>query len=116
MKVGYVILDVVDMDRSLRFYRDTLALTVQSTGGEFTFLDCGNIALGLRTTERVDAGNVEIVLSVDDIYEAYETLKDAGIVFRVEPRQVMSDGERSLYATDFRDPDGHAISITGWVG
>jgi hypothetical protein len=27
----------------------------------------------------------------------------------------MSDGSHDLYATNFRDPDGHVISITGWV-
>jgi predicted lactoylglutathione lyase len=28
---------------------------------------------------------------------------------------VTGDGNRELYATDFRDPDGHILSITGWV-
>lgn len=32
-----------------------------------------------------------------------------GIVFRVEPRVVTGN----LWATDFRDPDGHLLSIFG---
>lgn len=115
MRIGYVILDVRDMERSLAFYRDTIGMAVQSESGEFTFLDGGGIALGLRTSDEVHAGNVEIVLSVDDIWATHHALSDAGIAFRVEPREVMREGDRSLYATDFRDPDGHAISITGWL-
>ncbi len=38
------------------------------------------------------------------------------VEFRVEPREVMRQGDRALHAADFRDPDGHVLSITGWVG
>jgi len=26
-----------------------------------------------------------------------------------------TDGDRVLYAANFRDPDGHVLSITGWI-
>jgi len=29
---------------------------------------------------------------------------------------VTSDDSRILYAADFRDPNGHIMSIMGWVG
>jgi hypothetical protein len=38
-----------------------------------------------------------------------------GVPFEVEPRPVTSDGERTLLAAHFRDPDGHLVSVTGWV-
>jgi hypothetical protein len=40
---------------------------------------------------------------------------ERGVVFRIAPREVMREGERALHAADFRDPDEHVLSITGWV-
>ena len=42
-------------------------------------------------------------------------LEERGVAFRIEPRVATTDGTRDLYVTDFRDPDGHVFSISGWV-
>jgi len=110
--IGNLILAVNDMSRSLAFYRDALGLPVRFASGEFAFLQAGAVTLCLRHGAAVAAAGhdeVEIVFDVADIHSAYETLKGRGIAFRVEPRAVTGD----LWATDFRDPDGHLLSIFG---
>lgn len=111
--IGNIILKVRDMERSLTFYRDAVGLSVRVPGPEFAFLAAGSVTLCLRQDARlgeaVDEGRVEIVFDVEDIHAAHEALKARGVAFRVEPRVVTG----SLWATDFRDPDGHALSIFG---
>jgi len=51
----------------------------------------------------------EIVFHVEDIDAAYGQLRGRGVEFCVEPRIVT--GEQ--LAADFRDPDGHVLSILG---
>ena len=52
---------------------------------------------------------MEVVFSVDDIEAAYQALRSRGVDFRREPRPVTGD----QHAADFRDPDGHVLSIFG---
>jgi catechol 2,3-dioxygenase-like lactoylglutathione lyase family enzyme len=122
IRIANVILRVADMGRSLAFYRDQLGLGVRHASGEFSFLDAGGVMLVLNKPERVPDGAgggltalTEIVFEVPDVRAAFSSLKERGVPFRVELRPVTSDGQRDLLASDFRDPDGHAVSLTGWV-
>ena len=113
LRLGTVMLGVRDMDRALAFYRDALGLAVQFAAGELTFLDGGGVAVVLRLTsdllDEVDERRVELVFHVEDIDTAHRTLRERGVDFRVAPRTVTSD----RFAADFRDPDGHVLSIFG---
>ena len=57
----------------------------------------------------------EIVFEVEDVHSVISEMRERGVPFDVEPRAVTSDGERTLFASHFRDPDGHVASVTGWV-
>jgi catechol 2,3-dioxygenase-like lactoylglutathione lyase family enzyme len=111
--IGNIILAVRDMERSLAFYRDAIGLAVRMASPEFAFLQAGGVTLCLRQSLNVapaeEHARVEIVFDVPDIHAAHESLKARGVAFRVEPRVVTG----SLWATDFRDPDGHVLSIFG---
>jgi catechol 2,3-dioxygenase-like lactoylglutathione lyase family enzyme len=122
LKVSNVILRVSDLGRSLGFYRDRVGMKVRFSSAEFVGLDGGGVTLMLTKPSAPPRGEnaglsalTEIVLEVDDIASAHRTLKERGVPFRVEPRPVTSDGKRDLLATDFQDPDGHLVSLTGWV-
>ena len=112
-RVGVLMLGVTDLGRSLAFYRDTLGLPLRGSGGEFAFLDAGAVTLALRETKDLgppsDERRVEVVFSVEDIDAAHQALHSRGVEFRREPRVVT--GEQ--HAADFRDPDGHVLSILG---
>jgi catechol 2,3-dioxygenase-like lactoylglutathione lyase family enzyme len=112
-RVGFLLLEVRDLERSLAFYRDGLGLMVKGSSGEFAFLDGGGVTLGLRPVPRQTAPGerpaVEVVFAVEDIDAAHRALERRGVEFRVPPRLVSGD----QLAADFRDPDGHVLSIFG---
>jgi catechol 2,3-dioxygenase-like lactoylglutathione lyase family enzyme len=119
-----IILRVADLKKSIGFYRDLVGLPVQSTFEEFAVLDGGGgvtVMLQHITSTLASQPNAglssltEVVLESTDILASYQAMKGRGIVFRLEPRVVTVDSGRDLYAADFRDPDGHVLSITGWV-
>jgi len=117
MRVSNIILRVTDMEQSVRFYRDEVGLPLLSQSPTFSFFDGGSIPIALNQAGDLapDESLTEIVLEVDDVEAAHRAMSLRGVEFRIAPRAVMSDGSRSLYAGDFADPDGHIVSITGWV-
>ncbi|HEX6219463.1 MAG TPA: VOC family protein [Acidimicrobiia bacterium] len=118
MRIGQIILRVADLDESVRFWSTSVGFAVTMNEGAFAFLDGGSIQLTLNQIgDRPDDGSLtEIVIEVDDVRAIYRELSDRGVPFEVEPRAVTSDGQRELWATHFRDPDGHLASVVGWVG
>ena len=108
-----LMLGVTDMPRSVVFYRDVVGFPVQFGNDEITFLDGGGVTLVLQARQALppsdDGDRTEIVLPVEDIDSAHRALRGRGAVFRVEPRVVTGD----RLAADFRDPDGHVLSIFG---
>ena len=113
IKIGMLMLGVTDMGRAVAFYRDAVGLAVRFGSDEFTFLDGGGVTLALQARKELpppDGGlRTEIVFGVEDVDAAYRTLGERGVAFRIEPRVVSGD----RLAADFRDPDGHVLSIFG---
>ena len=117
MQLARIILRVSDLDAASRFWNVTVGLVVVGGGGTFQFLDGRGVQLALNevSDQAPDTSLTEIVFEVDDIQKAYSEMAARGVPFEVEPRAVMPDGERELWAAHFRDPDGHLASVTGWV-
>jgi len=117
-----VILRVSDLDRSTAFYRDRVGLTLQSLNEEFAVFDAGGMILMLEHLPKPPsspsaglAAVTEIVLESADVLATHAAMLGRGVQFKQEPRVVTSDDSRVMYAADFRDPDGHVLSIAGWV-
>jgi catechol 2,3-dioxygenase-like lactoylglutathione lyase family enzyme len=119
-----VILRVTDLQQSVAFFRDRVGLPLQSTFDEFAQLDGGGgVTLMLQKVTRKSSDPstglsalTEIVLESPDILASYEAMKGRGVIFRFAPRVATTDGKtRDFYVTDFRDPDGHVLSIGGWM-
>lgn len=117
-----VILRVSDLDRSTAFYRDRVGLTLQSLNDEFAVFDAGGMILMLEHLPKPPsspsaglAAFTEIVLESGDVLALHAAMQTRGVQFKQEPRAVTSDDTRVMYAADFRDPDGHVLSIAGWV-
>lgn len=112
-QISVVMLGVTDLARSVAFYREKLGLAVRSEIPGFAFLDGGGVTLCLsqplaRASGQI-AGATEVVFAVDDVKGAYEMLRQRGIRFTHEPRNVTA----SAWAANFEDPDGHKLSIFG---
>ena len=117
-----VILRVSDLDRSTSFYRDRVGLKLQSLNEEFAVFDAGGMMLMLEHLPKPPsspsaglAAFTEIVLESADVLATHAAMQARGVQFKRDPRAVTSDDARVMYAADFRDPDGHVLSIAGWV-
>jgi catechol 2,3-dioxygenase-like lactoylglutathione lyase family enzyme len=112
-QISNVMLGTTDLARSLTFYRDTLGLTVQFEMPGFVFLSAGSVTLSLSEAHAKlatpVAGGTEIVFGVADVPTAHEALHACGGEFLNAPRNVTGD----QWAANFRDPDGHLLSIFG---
>jgi resuscitation-promoting factor RpfA len=120
-RLSNVLLRVADLQRSLGFWRDKLGLRPLGAFESFAFLDAGGVRIGLNAVappKEPDGGLAaltEIVLEVPDVRAAHAELSARGVAFRTPPHPVTGDAAKDLWACDCRDPDGHLVSITGWV-
>lgn len=112
-KASVVILAVTDLNKSIEFYRDRLGLKMTGTNEDFAFFDAGGFSIALRggrpKAEPTDLSSVEIAFAVDHVKSAHQSLRTQGVEFKREPRVITG----TTWATDFRDPDGHVLSIVG---
>ena len=112
-QISNVMLGTTDLARSLAFYRDTLGLAVQFEMPGFAFLNGGGVTLALSEAHAKlatpVAGGTEIVFGVLDVTAAHVALTARNVEFLNTPRNVTGD----QWAANFRDPDGHLLSIFG---
>jgi catechol 2,3-dioxygenase-like lactoylglutathione lyase family enzyme len=117
-----IILRVADLKASVAFYRDRVGLPLQSTFDEFAVLGGDGVTVMLQQIERKSTAAstglsalTEVVLESPDVLNSYEEMKGRGVVFLHAPRPATAEGSRVLYTAGFKDPDGHVLSVTGWV-
>jgi catechol 2,3-dioxygenase-like lactoylglutathione lyase family enzyme len=112
-KIGVVMLGVTSLENSVPFYRDRLGLKLSGQFGPFAFFDADGQTLALtldlpKFTGKL-AGATEVVFAVEHVRAAHEALQKQGVEFIREPRQVAGPN----WGANFRDPDGHLLSIFG---
>jgi catechol 2,3-dioxygenase-like lactoylglutathione lyase family enzyme len=114
--VSYVMLGVTDIERSTKFYEQTLGRPVRFKTDALVFIDAGPITIGLNRgladRRRPVAGAMELVFAVDSVQGSFRTLTAKGVAFVVEPRQA-TDKE---WVATFADPDGHYLTLFGPAG
>ena len=106
-------LGVTDLSRSISFYQDRVGLTITGKHKGFAFFDGGGTSLALseELAKSIEGapGPVEVVFSVEHVRDAHSALVAQGVEFDTEPRPVTGP----MWAANFRDPDGHHLSIFG---
>lgn len=117
MHISSIILRVADLAVARGFWVETVGLTPIRESPNFSFLDGGGVQLALNVLdlELEDSSLTEIVFEVEHVRDRYEVMRDRGVPFEVDLRPVDVDGSRQLLAAHFHDPDGHLVSLTGWV-
>ncbi len=112
-KIGFIMLGVEDLDRSVAFYRDKLGLEVTMQSPGFAFLGGGGVTLGLNpglwAALGKHPGATNVVFEVASVKAAHQGLVAKGVEFLGEPINV--NGPQ--WAANFRDPDGHLLSAFG---
>ena len=119
-KISYVILFVPNAKESIPFYRDKLGMTVKLQDDHdegWVELESGATTLALHSSNEVPkekrAAMPNVVFEVENIKEAYKQLKEKGVKFTQEPKEVCSTPDGIGYSADFEDPHGNVLSIYG---
>lgn len=112
-----VYVNVADMERAIRFYRDLLGLPVTSSDDHWTALDVGGVRFGLHATggtpvPRVprDAGGARagatLTLRSTNLDEDVPRLRSVGVRF-------VGDITRAEWGAvvAFEDPDGNVLKL-----
>ncbi|TAH37906.1 MAG: hypothetical protein EYC70_06885 [Planctomycetota bacterium] len=125
--IGYIIVFVRDMQRAVRFYRDTLDVAVKFDSPHWTEFALEGTTLALHWAEDLppapapaaDPGGKtgvaqEIVFQVEDPVAVREVLVQRGVNV-ARPKLVHEAGDMVGVSCVFEDPDGNMLSVYGLV-
>lgn len=126
--IGYIIVFVRDMDRSIAFYRDTLGIPVKMASPHWTEFQLEGTTLALHGVEEgwppapkpsPDPGAKkgvaqEIVFNAADPLATREALVRRGVTVAA-PKMVHEAGDHVGVSCLFEDPDGNLLSAYGLV-
>jgi catechol-2,3-dioxygenase len=116
-RIGQIAINVRDLERGARFYRDVLGLRFLFEVPKMAFLECGGVRLMLVVPEeeRFDHPASIIYYEVADIVGAAEALKSRGAVFESEPHEVADLGDRVLWLAFMPDTEGNLVGVMSEV-
>jgi catechol 2,3-dioxygenase len=120
-KIGHVVLNCRDLERSIRFYTEVLGFEVsdvypdEMVPGGMAFLRCNpdHHGIGLVGGMKKGAANLDLnhlafeVGSLDEVLLAAKRLREHGATIDFEGRRRAG----VQIAVEFRDPDGHRLEI-----
>jgi catechol 2,3-dioxygenase-like lactoylglutathione lyase family enzyme len=120
-KIGHVVLNVADVERSARFYTEVLGFEVSDVypedmvPGGMVFLRCNPDHHGIALVGSTDrpSENIELnhlafeVASLDDVVRARDHLRRHKVEIDFEGRRRAG----CQLAVEFRDPDNHRLEI-----
>jgi lactoylglutathione lyase len=121
----YVVLVVGDLERSVRFYRDVVGMTLGHRSGPYAQFATGVTRVALYERAAMadtlgrrlgppdpDAPGFELGFKVDDCDTVYAELVRRGAKPAVPPTDRIW-GQRTAYV---RDPDGHLVELAEDIG
>ncbi len=109
-KLSYAILYVADMDRAVKFYRDTLSLPLKFQSPHWTEFLTGETTLALHpASTKNPVGKVELGFSVPDLQASYRELTTKGVQFAMPPTKQDYGG----MLAQFGDSEGAHCSVSG---
>jgi methylmalonyl-CoA/ethylmalonyl-CoA epimerase len=117
-RVGQIAIVVQDLDRAVRFYRDTLGLPLLfQAPPNLAFFDCGGVRLMLTLPEGPEAGRGTSIVYyvVDDIQAAYAALRARGVDFLNPPGLIARLPDHDLWMAAYRDSEGNLLELMSEV-
>jgi predicted enzyme related to lactoylglutathione lyase len=117
-RIGQIHVSVSDVGRSVAFYRDVLGIPLLFEVPEqsMAFFDCGGVRLYLGLPESAEFRSTSLLyFVVQDIDEAYSTLRDRGAGFDGPPHLIHRTEASELWMAFFRDPDANHLALMAEV-
>ena len=115
-QIGQIAVTVEDLDRAVRFYRDTLGMRMLFQVPNMAFFNCGGIRLMLTLPEKSNEGFSSIIYyKVEDIQKAFETLSGRNVAFEGKPHLIAKLADHDLWMAFFRDPDRNMLALMSEV-
>ncbi len=109
-KLSYTILYVADMDRAVKFYRDTLGLPLKFQSPHWTEFLTGETTLALHpAAAKNPAGKVELGFHVPDLHSFHRELAAKGVQFPMPPTKQDFGG----MLAQFLDSEGAHCNVSG---
>jgi catechol 2,3-dioxygenase-like lactoylglutathione lyase family enzyme len=110
-RTDFMSVPVTDLERSTRFYQETLGLPKIPSGGGFPEFETGNVSLYLIEMTKVGSEftaphTAQIALRVPNVQEARAELESKGVAFDGD---ILDTGV--CHMAFFRDPDGNALML-----
>src|SRR5438046_8940321 len=112
--IGQIFIRARDLDRAIRFYRDTLGMPfLFQAPPQMAFFQCGgtSVMLGVPETPELDHPASTIYYLVPDIALAHAALRDRGVDFIVEPHLLHRPADYDLWLAGFRDSESNMLAL-----
>ncbi len=112
--IGQIYIRALDLERAVRFYRDTLGMRfLFQAPPQMAFFQCGptTILLGPAENPTVDHPASLIYYLVPDIAAAHDTLRTRGVDFITTPHLVHRAADYELWLAEFRDSEGNILAL-----
>jgi len=101
-KIQHITFPVSDLKKAVDFYENILGLKKTNEWSNYAIFDVGGVDFGIEPE-----GKFQMFLLVDDVDEAYKTLKEKGVKFLTEPKDQFWGGRTA----EFTDPDGNKFIL-----
>jgi len=86
--IGQIASAVSDVDRAVRFYRDTLGMKFLFQVPNMAFFDCDGVRLMISASEKPNETYSSVVyFKVPDIHQVFGTLAERGVTSEREPNR-----------------------------
>ena len=112
-QIGQIAVNITDVDRAVRFYRDALGLRFLFQAGSLAFFDCGGVRLMLSPAEKPEFDHPGSILyyRVADIEAAHADLTGRGVAFIDQPHLIHKAPDHDLWMTFFHDTEGNTAAL-----
>lgn len=112
-RIGQISVNVHDLDRAVRYYREVLRLPFLFQADRLAFFDAQGVRLMLGVAERPEFDHPGSVLyfSVAQIRAGYQALVERGVHFEAPPHLIARLPHAEIWMAFFRDPENNLLAL-----